>query len=1045
MRRIQGKPRIAPVGCMALAGAALACSSPEPAPEQPVAVSVLGDDVERDGWVDTAHAVAGDGATSFESDRNEIAPAPGLPQPWQPFFYERGFDAGPVTAVVAGHLLSFSRYRGLVSTRVEGPDAPRVEATLPLPGLPVGLFLSEGVATVLLVDRVDVEQTSRVVLVDVRDPANLRVLAEQQFAGTLSAARQVGGALHVLTREIVDCISCVQLPNTDFTWFAFDRSNWLELPAPRVSRVLGAAFFDDDRLIVLSPGAYVPGEPAELRLARLSDPEPALSAPVTLKNFVGQVSISGERLRVTYDAELETYALDTGTPVLLGRSRLAQPEKESVGGLRFEGDRVVSVLQSSGQLVLFDLSDPNAPRLTAQLPLDIAESRFTVARDRVLAVGRSELAADARDDGNDSVAFGPQALVLVDIADLAQPRILDRVALGGVDSVHVGSPELRGERALVGYYGRFSTWLYGAKPEDGDCGRSLRRLMGYDISSDRLSPAFAFDGLDSDAQLEALGDEWWVASSVSVSRYLPSSGAAPSPRHELTRSVDRVRALADGVALSVRDFMTNASTLELAPGSVPIEGQQTRDVATAVGLPRTGCEERRRWNAPAMPIAGNLYALRFHLPASGANSPAVASPAAATLHVLDALASPAEPSPPRSLELEPLEAGEDYLGAIHTDRALLIAHGRRDAEPLDPGFYSRALFVIGTTDPTDFEQMPGYVSGSGYQSDEGLHPDAKLSYDVVDISDPAAPVLASRLDIDPALATAGFFRSLRGVTRDTAWGFHIEEAVAGPAVVSGSIVAGQHSEPLPNGLFRYYLDRFDLADPASPLELPRVEIPGSVLHFDARTSELITLEVLRLRASPGSEACTGGPRIPREDGCIITRRALNALLVGDEHATRVGRLLLDTDERNVAHLALSNGMVYYVTDSRRVAVSNDNPYYTNASGEVSYGPVVPLAPRDLTIERVALRDGRFERLPSFDVVGAFDGVPMEWEHFAASGERVLWGSRGQLYVVDFAGAEPRAEVHDLGPRGCTALDLRGNTAYCAQGTAGYREITLGTP
>jgi hypothetical protein len=48
------------------------------------------------------------------------------------------------------------------------------------------------------------------------------------------------------------------------------------------------------------------------------------------------------------------------------------------------------------------------------------------------------------------------------------------------------------------------------------------------------------------------------------------------------------------------------------------------------------------------------------------------------------------------------------------------------------------------------------------------------------------------------------------------------------------------------------------------------------------------------------------------------------------------------------------------------------------------------------LDALVLRDGRFERRPSFDVVSAFDGVPIEREHFAASGERVLWGSEGQL-------------------------------------------------
>jgi hypothetical protein len=574
---------------------------------------------------------------------------------------------------VGDHLISFSRYRGLVSTRVAGPDAPRVEVTLPLRGLPVGLFLSEGVATVLVVDPVRHEQTSRVVLVDVRDPARPSTLGEQRFAGTLSAARQVGGALHVLTREIVDCINCVQLPDTDFTWFEFDRSRSLELPAPRVTRVQGAASFDEDVLIVLSAGAYMAGTPAELRLARLSDPEPALSAPMVL-NGAGGVSVSGDRLRVHSGAEIETYALDTGTPVLLGRGALPQAEGGSLGGLLIEGDRAVSMLPPSGRLVVLDLSDPNAPRITAELTLDISESQVTLAGDRVLAAGGSTLAADAPGDA-DVIARGPQALVLVDIADPARPRILDRATLGGFDSVHTGPAKI-------------------TSAPSKRSGRCSLRMAGATLN--RSMPATTL---------------------------VPCSSSAP----------------------------------------------------------------------------------------------------------------PIRPSPSKCRAMSPTGA-------------------------------------------------------------------------------------------------------------------------------------------------------------------------------------------------------TGRAR-----GCTPTRSSATT------SSTSPGRLLLDTDARNVAHLAVSNGSVYYATDSRRVAVSNDTPYYTTASGEVANGPAAPLAPRELTIERVVLRDGRFERLPSFDVVSAFDGVPMAWEHFAASGERVLWGSEGWLYVVDFSGSEPRVERHDLGLRGCTALDLRGNTAYCAQGTAGYREITLGTP
>jgi hypothetical protein len=92
-----------------------------------------------------------------------------------------------------------------------------------------------------------------------------------------------------------------------------------------------------------------------------------------------------------------------------------------------------------------------------------------------------------------------------------------------------------------------------------------------------------------------------------------------------------------------------------------------------------------------------------------------------------------------------------------------------------------------------------------------------------------------------------------------------------------------------------------------------------------------------------------------------------------------------------------------------------------------------------------LRDGRFERSPSFDVVSASGGVPMSFDHFVAKEDRVLWNGAGQLFVADFSGADPRFQTHDIGLWGCSSLDLRGNTAYCAQGQAGYATVTLGGP
>lgn len=141
-------------------------------------------------------------------------------------------------------------------------------------------------------------QTSRVVLVDVQDPAQPRALAEQRFAGTMFAVRQLGDRLHVLAREVVQCISCSSSGGVDPTWFSFDRSDPMALPPPVAMHLSGAAAFDEEWLIVRSPGAaWGGGTPAELRLARLSDPEPALSSPLALRGSVNGVDVSGDGSR----------------------------------------------------------------------------------------------------------------------------------------------------------------------------------------------------------------------------------------------------------------------------------------------------------------------------------------------------------------------------------------------------------------------------------------------------------------------------------------------------------------------------------------------------------------------------------------------------------------------------------------------------------------------------------------------------------------------------------------------------------------------------
>jgi hypothetical protein len=518
-----------------------------------------------------------------------------------------------------------------------------------------------------------------------------------------------------------------------------------------------------------------------------------------------------------------------------------------------------------------------------------------------------------------------------------------------------------------------------------------------------------------------VGDDLWLASSVSVSRYGTSSGAALA-RTDLTRWVDRLQPLSGSLALFGVDFATNAPTFDLSPRATS-DVAAPREVSTALGLSAVGCDEQRRWFSPLAERDGYFYALRSHLGADGSDV------AAATLHVV--AAGSAAPSSAGSLELEPLAAGESFLGAVQIDRALLVARGGESAASGGPSPDVNSLYSVRSGDPTIPRQE--WDGPFVWRSDLGdvEHRDARASYDVFDLSEPSAPVLASRIDIDPALATGGFFESMRALSRDSALGFLVDGSLEGPSIISGAILAGSHFEPASNGHSRFYLDRFDLSDPRAPLALEPIEVPGTVLDFDATTGGLISLEALLLREPRESPRCQGAVLLRGQDPrfCRVQHRALSGLVVEGERATRVGRLLIDTDEREALGFAVSSGLVYYVTQP---------------SG-LSSEQLRPFGARDITLQRVALRDGRFERLPSFDIAGTSKLSPKLWTQFVARGDRALWVSGGQLMVADFRSGEPRLEVHDLGLEGCAALALRDDIAYCAQGKAGYVTVALGEP
>src|SRR5690606_1382261 len=161
-------------------------------------------------------------------------------------------------------------------------------------------------------------------------------------------------------------------------------------------------------------------------------------------------------------------------------------------------------------------------------------------------------------------------------------------------------------------------------------------------------------------------------------------------------------------------------------------------------------------------------------------------------------------------EVEPsdYEGGEYFAGIIHTEKALLV--GRT--------VYSNdSLLGRGNT---------------------------KFFYDVIDLSSPTNLEVVERLEVPSLWAGGGWGYGMGGCMIDVGWGWWGGYGGSQNALVSGDIVASQHQEPLNDGTgrVRYYLDRIDVSDPESPVLMPKINIPGNVVHFDAAEARIVTID-----------------------------------------------------------------------------------------------------------------------------------------------------------------------------------------------------------
>lgn len=734
----------------------------------------------------------------------------------------RQVEEADIYARAGSTLYVLNAYRGLQALDIGDLGAPRLLSRVPVLGTPVDLYLRGSTAFVVVTDYffyalaadgtgARPERGSRVVAVDVSDPASPRILSSLPVDGQVEQTRIVGDVLYVVSRHYwwydwigaasvgaglaagasPACLGCPPPPGEDLVYVqSFDVSDpsaprpveRLDLPASdwdthanvTAERItLSLAGWDVDAF-----GAW--GPVTHFQVVDISDPGGRLAKGVAFAT-PGQVR---DRWGMDFDAAAGVFravlangwnggaALQTWSSPAPGAAeplaRLVIDVPESLTAARFDGGRVYLVTaRAIDPLWAVDASDPAHPVLAGELSmpgrLDFIEPRG----DRLVALGHV---------GDAATPF-QAAVSLLDVADLASPKLLSRATFGPGYTYYPVSPDDLRKAFLV------------FDPPPAGIGMVLVPLQGWDPASWTWVGGTQLLDLSRDA-VAARG---FLAHPGAVTRAFPADASGT-----------RLVALSDQ-ALQTIDASDRGAPAELA----------RLDLARSVSaLAVVG--------GHAIELSGDWYRGAVELAVTPALDPDAAMPLA-RVPVGAPSARMFQDGAVTWLLAHDWASGTGWLQAVDfSDPIHPVLRGKLDLSPEDvPGMWPR---FWGFGDEAVLVGHALAVHRQGYYWPWTCPAGAPCPYAppdqvrVYDLSDPDAPRLASTVDLPRS-----------------AWSWGL--------VAEGTFLWLTHYEwEASRGDGAYFVDRIDLADPAAPVLLAGVNVPGVFFAASGDGSGIYTLE-----------------------------------------------------------------------------------------------------------------------------------------------------------------------------------------------------------
>ncbi|MDD9968335.1 MAG: beta-propeller domain-containing protein [Myxococcales bacterium] len=887
--------------------------------------------------------------------------------------------------------------------------------------------------------------TSEVLALDVADAGDIELLGAFDVPGTVNDSRIVGDVLYLVGHEDGYCWHCDQdgartvvlsldvsdpraIEKADELAFADESNEW---GSGRRSVTVTA-----ERMYVAGPEYGERGPVGStIQVIDITDPDGALvmGASVEARGEISsrwqmdehegvlRVISQPPNWRLTDPPRIQTFTVvssDEVTP--LGSADMVLPRPEQLRAVRFDGPRAYAItFERTDPFFTIDLSDPAAPRQAGELEIPGFVYHMETRGDRVIGLGF--------DQGN---AQGAITVSLFDVSDFDNPTMLSRVNFGGQwgylpedqDRIHKVFRVLDGDGLILAPFS--SEGELEGDFEGEFCERYYHTSQVQLIDFDRETLT-ARDALDTRGQARRamlLDDHVLTVTDQEVAAHdvRDRDAAEHSDSLLLARNVERAVALSgDRVARLSRNWWAEEVTLDVVAASDAEDPRSEHELVVS-GLLSEGdtCES---------------YA-----------------------HIEEMLAD-----------------GDELTLLYQRDRVTQRGDYRQ----------VNGVMVVDTSDPAAIEVVGQYewASGDGWRRRGGAYahgiPVSEAS--VARFDGGVAMIESAWIEDGPERGRQAY--RLRVVDlRDSAnLGTELVDLDSGGSYqhgfyglhAQGTTLSTSHHEPVAgtSGVTRFYLDRFDVSDPSEPRALPKVNVPGVIVHHDAADGYAVTIDLARNELGDLTwDECAGrGPifefSYPDWEGdpsqeeweeatgpCVTFSQVVRVVDLEQDVASLRDSLDLDEDK---PLRRLSAG------DDVLVGTVGVNPYYGGfprgapvpaiARPAIDcFGPcggfvVEPEEPEQLVVLH-GLADGD---LGSSTLELDLDADPWHgwWgaSSLIASGERAVVTGRGELAVVDlshpeepevrhtepFSGHVNHTSVHadrivlSLGEKGCRVIEL----------------------